>query len=152
MVNIGNTIVDIYLRTLCHLPATAVLTAYLLKPKVCQCQPDFGGIDLHIRRKSCRYLRGSHVLRLRFGAGVHEVGDEKFGGRVGSHEVAVVVVKTSDVGVVEPVALAAFDEDTDLSPVPMLIFFVGDRCFCLSPVCHRIKILYINVLGLNGDR
>ena len=91
----------------------------LLKPKVCQCQPDFGGIDLHIRRKSCRYLRGSHILRLRFGAGVHEVGDEKFGGGVGSYEVAVVVVKTSDVGVVEPIALAAFDEDTDLSPVPI---------------------------------
>ena len=67
---------------LIELPETAVLTAYLLKPKVCQCQPDFGGIDLHIRRKSCRYLRGSHVLRLRFGAGVHEVGDEKFGGRI----------------------------------------------------------------------
>ena len=75
--------------------------------------------DLHIRRKSCRYLRGSHVLRLRFGAGVHEVGDEKFGGGVGSYEVAVVVVKTSDVGGVEPIALAAFDEDTDLSPVPI---------------------------------
>ena len=46
MVNIGNTIVDIYLRTLCYLPETTVLTAYLLKPKVCQCLPDFGGAVL----------------------------------------------------------------------------------------------------------
>ena len=79
---IGQDVAYVGGGSLIELPETAVLTAYLLKPKVCQCQPDFGGIDLHIRRKSCRYLRGSHVLRLRFGAGVHEVGDEKFGGRI----------------------------------------------------------------------
>ena len=48
MVNIGNTIVDIYLRTLCYLPETTVLTAYLFKPKVCQCLPDFGGAVLFL--------------------------------------------------------------------------------------------------------
>ena len=64
---VGQDVAYVGSGTLIELPETAVLTAYLLKPKVCQCQPDFGGIDLHIRRKSCRYLRGCHVIRLRFG-------------------------------------------------------------------------------------
>ena len=53
MVNIGNSIVDIYLRTLCYLPETTVLAAYLLKPKVCQCLPDFGGAVQGTGQLSC---------------------------------------------------------------------------------------------------
>ena len=95
-------------------PESAVLTANLLKPEVCQCLPNLGGINLHILRKPRRYLRGCHILRLRLGAGMHEVGDDKLGGGVGSHEVAVVVVQSADVGVVEPVALATIDEDDNI--------------------------------------
>ena len=44
MVNIGNTTVDIYLRTLCHLPETAVLTAFCSNPRSANANPILVGL------------------------------------------------------------------------------------------------------------
>ena len=115
-----NNVVDVTLRTLCHLPETPVVGAHLLKSQFRQSLTNLVGNDLYGRRKAGGNLRGGHVLGLRFGTRTHEIGDDKLGGRIGSHKAAVVLVELADVAVVEPVSLASSYEGESLGIHPLV--------------------------------
>ena len=147
---IWNGVVDVALRSLRHLPEPSVMRSYLLISQLRQCLTNLVGVKLYGRRKPRRYLRGSEILRLRLGAGVHVVGDDKLGGRVGSHEAAVMFVEVSDVGVVEPVTLAALDEGESLG-THALVGYVGSPGVVDAVDMERQPTAVSRLVGEEGE-
>ena len=147
MINIGNTAVDVTLRTLGHLPKTAVLLTMLLESQLCHRQSNLRGTQFDGWSKPRRNLCGRHVLRLRLGARVHEVGHDEFGGRIGSHEIPVVLVELADVTVLKPVALAATYEGESLGIHPL----VGNMCSPWIVDAHDVKRQPSAVARLVGE-
>ena len=82
----------------------------------------FYNIKCHgvIRRQIVRRA----LLSLRFSARDVVEGDDQFGGRVGSQEIAVALIEPLYLRVVEPIALAAADESKSLG-IHSLVWDVG---------------------------
>ena len=92
---IRQTTVNLVGWALRHLPETTFLGAHLLISQLRQGNANLRGTNLEIRGKAGGNLRGSHILGLGFGARDGVEGDNHFGGRVGSQEIAVAISKHS---------------------------------------------------------